>query len=284
MENTATPPPSTGKVEFESAFNLFKPSMHATRLNLKTFIGTILVPFVPVVILIALTAILAATSHSSNSPGTVILLILTIVATIFMVIACLLASPALTYITLKGAQGQRVGVKEAYTAGRHFFWRYLGLSILLVLIYGVSLLLFIVPFFFVLPRYYLAPNYLIDRDLDIIESLKRCAAEYKLYHGVWGLIGVLALIEIPGFIHYVTPDSVAFLGTFITFVLAILYLSAPAIRYFQIKNKSGSSDTPQATTTPVAPAPPITSPEPPEVPTPPVAPQPPIAPPRPLVQ
>jgi hypothetical protein len=100
-----------------------------------------------------------------------------------------------------------------------FVRQYIGLSVMLALIYTVSLLLFIVPFFFMLPRYYMATYYLIDRKMGVFEALRASAAEYKKVGGVWGLLGVQFLFGMIPFANW---------------ILDILYYCAPALRYRQI--------------------------------------------------
>jgi hypothetical protein len=213
----------------------------------------------------------ATNSAKANNNGTIPggLLLLTGIAIIVMFIVVIIVGPALTYALLKSAQQQRISPKEAYKFGAPYIGRYFGLCILLGIIYIVSLLLFIIPFFFVLPRYYLAPYYLIDRNLSIKEALKQSAEDYKHHHGVWGVIGVQVLLEI--------PNIIPFIGWLISLVLGFTYLAAPAVRYLEIKR---IATPPQPSITPENPTP-VTKAKSPKHP---AASESPVAPRRPLVQ
>lgn len=269
MENNSVPP-ATGQVQFESAFKLFKPSMHAVGLNIGTMIGLCLTPFIPFAVL----AILFLASNHNNAANTV-LLALTVIVTIAFYVYLVLLSTALVYTTLASARGTHVSVGEALKASKPFFWRYLGLTIALFVIHLVALCLFIVPFFFTLRRYLLAPYYMMDKNLGVKEALHQSAVDSKKYSSyIWGVIGVEFLLGV--------LCIIPILGAIACFILGIMYACAPAIRYLQIQSAESSSAPSAGPASP--PVTPVTNPESPRAPTPPTAPQPPVARPRPLIQ
>jgi hypothetical protein len=271
MENNSVPP-AAGQVQFESAFNLFKPSMHAVGQNIWTIVGLCLSPVIPLAVFIPL--LIFRGVDTNTSPW---LSILTVLIGIVFYAYLFLVGLALVYTTLAGARGKHVNIEEAIKGSLPFFWRYLGLSIALLIIHLIALCLLIVPFFFTLRRYLLAPYYMLDKNLGIKDSLHQSAVDSKKYSSyIWGIIGVEFLFG--------ALCIIPILGGVACFVLAIMYTCAPAIRYLQIQSAEKSS-TPAVSVAPGnPPMPPVTNPEPPQAPTPPAAPQPPAAPRRPLVQ
>lgn len=273
MDNNSVPPASaTGKLS--SAFSLFKPSMDAVAINLGSIIGLILLPIIPFVVLF----FLFIAAHGSNGAN-VILLGLTVLLVVALYAYIVLTSISLLLLTLAGARGQHMTMNEALKSSTPFFWRFLGLSIILWVLEVIGLILFIIPFFFVLKRYLLTSYYMVDRNLGIRESMRVSSEDSKKYSGaLWGILGVYFLIGL--------PSVVPFIGSLVTLVLGIMYYAAPAIRYLQIKGEKPVFKMPGSAAAPTPPS--AASPQPPQAPTPPTAmpPQPPTAaaPPRPLVQ
>ena len=266
MDNS-TVSPSPGQVQFPGAFKLLKPSMHAVGINFWTIVKLFLLPLIPLIVIGALFFAIGSNSschHRSSSidrrhHGTLLRLLHT-------------ARVAPAYALLTGAKEKHITVGEALSGAKPYFWRYLGLSIILTIIFTISTILFVVPFFFMLRRYMLAPYYLIDKNLGIREALHQSAVDSRKYSSyIWGVIGVEFLLGI--------LCAVPVLGV----VLRIMYGAAPAIRYQQIQD----AEHPSAPATPVAPGMPvvpITNPLPPQAPMPPINPQQPPLPPRPLIQ
>jgi membrane-anchored glycerophosphoryl diester phosphodiesterase (GDPDase) len=99
-------------------------------------------------------------------------------------------------------------------------WQWIGLQIVLMVIYIVAMVLLVIPFFFAMRRYILAPYYMIDRGTGIRESLRQSSEDSKRFSGpLWGLVGVNLLSQI-------IP------------IASILYMYAPAIRYKEITDAS----------------------------------------------
>jgi hypothetical protein len=213
---------TTEKPRLQSAFNLFKPSMEAIGRNIGTFVWLLILPFA--LIMVGMVPNLLTQSDSSvHTTGFVVGSLVELAG----VVAVLLLGPALTYAELKSVRGEKVTVKEALRSGLHFMLRWIGISICLGVIFIVSFLLLVVPFFFMLRRYFLAPYYMIDRDLGVFAALKESAAESKRYsRGIWGMLGVEALISL--------VSAIPLLGWIGGTVLSILYFCAPAVRYLEI--------------------------------------------------
>lgn len=204
--------------ELPSAFSLFRPSLDALMVNIWTFLGLFLIPMAGIMLMIPL----AATSGDQT--------FLAVSATVVVVAAMLFllfAAPAVLFVQLQSVQGKQVSLGDALKVGLKFFWRFYGLSLLVGLIVLGGFILLIVPGIFMFKRYYLAPYYLYDQNLSILESMRKSAADSKTFSGaIWGLLGVMVLIQSPGIIP---------IFGLVSFVLTIMYYCAPALRYLQIK-------------------------------------------------
>lgn len=206
------------------AFDLFKPSMEIIRRNLVAFLILLGIP--TVLLLIGngpdlLSPSLESRAENQNNGAIAFM-------GLIGAIAALLTTPAVILLELRGAHKEQLELGEAFSKGLHYFWKLIGLSICLAVIYAVSILLLIVPFFFALRRYFLAPYYLVDRDLSIFEALKVSAQESQ---GKWGPIyGVIGVIILIGLINIIPV-----LGWIVSTVVAFLYSSATALRYLHIK-------------------------------------------------
>lgn len=234
---------TTTSPAFPSAFDLFKPSIEVLKRNLVSFI---LLLGVPTLILLFTSSPAALSNPGETLSGTRSLL------NLVGLIVLLLTLPGVIILELMGARKEPIEYKEAFTKGLKFFWRLVGLGICLFLIFFVSFLLLIVPFFFALRRYILSPYYMIDRNLGIGAALKMSAEESKKHSGaIWGVIGVVILINLIGIVPVI--------GMVLSSVFSILYAAAMAIRYLQLKAVSEG----KAPVTPIEKDLEITSPPPP---------------------
>jgi hypothetical protein len=212
----------TNKSQFPSAFSLFRPSLDAVMVNIWTFLGLLLIPMAGLMLMIPLAAM---------GGDQVFLNIFAVIVAIAAGVFFLFVAPALPFVQLQSVQGKQVSLGNALKVGRKFFWRFYGQSILVGLIIVGGLVLLIVPGIFMFKRYYLAPYYMYDQNLGILEAMRKSAADSKVFSGaIWGLLGVALLIQLP---------SVVPLFGLVSFVLAVMYYCAPAIRYFQIKAVAG---------------------------------------------
>lgn len=132
-------------------------------------------------------------------------------------------------LELESSKGKKPDVKQLWPFAKKYWWRLFGLLFVTVLLIFGGLLLLIVPGLIAIRRYFLAPYVMIDKDLSISEALRQSAALSKPYSSsIWSIVGVMVLISLPSFIPVV--------GWIITFVLAMLYSIAPALRYQELKN------------------------------------------------
>lgn len=209
------------KVEFPSAFALFKPSIDAVLVNIWTFLALFLLPIAGVVL-----AAIGVGAISAADGGSVAALMIGLLIGA-VVVAVLVVSPAMPYVQLMSVQGKQVSIEEALRAGLSKFWRFYGLTLLTGLIIFGGFLLLVVPGLFMIRRYILAPYYLFDRDLGVLDAMKQSAAESKRFSGaVWGLIGVIFLIG---------ATSIVPLLFLVTAALQVAYYCAPAVRYIQVR-------------------------------------------------
>lgn len=212
--------------EVPSAFSLFGPSWEKVRFNLETFVKLGIVPLALSVIMSLQRIAHHADTFSTATPSMpVSYSILTFLAAIVTFIV----APALLYTQLKSAQSVKITAGEALRASGDFFWRFYGLVIVVGVIVIVGLILFIVPGIFMIKRYLLSPFFLIDKDMGILDAMKRSAETSKQYGGaIWGLIGVETLIALVGVIPLV--------GWLANWAGAIAYYCAPALRYEELKS------------------------------------------------
>jgi hypothetical protein len=200
--------------ELPSAFSLFKPSMNAISVNLVTLIELVLVPL----LVVTLGRLIG------HGGGAVISFIGEIMA--------LLLAPAAYLTQLQSAKGKTIDFTKAIKDSLHYFWRLVGLGIVLFVIIGVGFLLLIVPGVFLLRRYILSPYYLLDRDMKVFDAMKASATDSKTFSGaIWGLIGVDFLLVIVMLVLTAILGSLEIIGLAIYYT----YYCAPAIRYLQIK-------------------------------------------------
>jgi hypothetical protein len=238
-----------GQVQFESAFKLFRPSMHVIGVNLGTMVGIALSPLVPFIILL----IMGLSAHNNGSMQAVLGLLTFVVGIGFFFFLLPAIMAGLTYTELKGTREEHVTIGEAFHNGMPYMWRFLGLYVCLAVIYFVAFLLFIVPFFFMWRRYILSPFYLVDRNIGVFDALKQSAADSKRFSGeVWGVVGVETLIGV--------VSGIPIIGWIVGVVAGLLYLCAPVVRYRQITLAGGGTTQPAAPAPSVIKTPPVATP------------------------
>lgn len=160
-----------------------------------------------------------------------------------------LFAPALIYAQLQILKGKSITFSEAARQGFSFFWRLVGLYILMGLIVLGGLILLIVPGLIFIRRYCLAPYYLIDQDLSIRESLRRSAANTKPVSGfIWGVIFVELLVGLAGGIISTMTFVGLILGTIVTFV----YSFALPMRYLELEHAASAKRAIKSASEPVA--------------------------------
>lgn len=134
-----------------------------------------------------------------------------------------------TYVLLlESSQGKMVDAKDAIKRGLNYFWRILGLGIVMSLIIFVGLLLLIVPGIIAIQRLFFAPYFLVHDNLSISDAIKRSSELGKGNAGpIWGVIGVFILLAF--------LNVVPLIGQFLFLAGYILYSVAPALRFFQLR-------------------------------------------------
>ncbi|HJP96218.1 MAG TPA: hypothetical protein VJ843_02500 [Candidatus Saccharimonadales bacterium] len=216
MENKN--PVHEGHAKFPGAFSLFGSSLAIITKNIETFLALILGPLALLVV-----GMLFGLVSDLNRDNQMLQAVVSFIVFVMVVAAGALyfmVAPALVVTQLRGAFGAKIEPREAIRTGLPFFWRLLGLGILLTIIFLVSLALLVVPFFFMYKRYILAPYYLVHYNLGITEAMRKSADDAKRFSSpLWGLVGVTFLIEIIPFANG---------------ILSILYSCAPAARFKEI--------------------------------------------------
>lgn len=232
--------------QYESAFSLFSKSKDAVLRNKESFLVIVILPWLLQYIGGVITsgtfmstpfgAPSAPDTTSGNPAGGILSLASFVLAVLFF--------PAYSKLAVEAAKGNVTKPQEIITSSFKYFWRLVGLGILVGFLFVVGLLLFIVPGLIVIRRYFLAAYYLVDQDLSISESMKKSAAATKSHAmAVWGVLGVSFLIALTS----IAP----LLGAVISTILSTLYACAPAFRYLEL---GGTSPENISSAAPVAPA------------------------------
>jgi hypothetical protein len=205
MSKKRKSPEAPEPINFPGAFELFRPSWQALKLNLITFLELILLP-----ILVSLLSFVGG--HNGNWTFSILSYVVTI-----------LTGPALILTQLKSVAGKQIDFLPAIRESLPYVWRYLLLLLCIGFVTLVGLVLLIIPGLFMIKRYLLSPYYLMDRDVKVFEAMRLSAADSKRFGmAIWGILGVYLLLAVL---------SLVLIG----YILFYVYLCAPAIRYRQIK-------------------------------------------------
>jgi len=191
-----------------NAFELFKPSIEILKKYSNVYAVLLLLP----VALITLDTLLGTESFLS----------------FFGLILSLVFLAPLIYAEVRTADGHSVTLEESFKKGYPYFWKLLGLVIVIAILISIGLVLFIIPGLILIRRYILAPYFMVDRDLGISEAMEASAKESKPFSwSLYPVIGVTLLISL-----------LAILGIFgmlVSTILSLAYSLAFAIVYFEIK-------------------------------------------------
>ena len=214
MENS--PKGAAEGTQMLGGFELFKPSIDIIKLNFMTFVALLAVP----VLCFAPLYIFGDPSKAQNDGYGIIFMLIGLVAMV-------LVNPALIYTQIKGAQNIKVEPGEAFQTGLKYVWRVLGANIVTGLIFLVSFIALIVPFFFAYRRYLLVPYYIVGRNMHIGEALTKSAQDSITYKSpMWGLVGVSVLTDL--------FSAIPVVG----WIPGALYGCAPGKRYQEITEAS----------------------------------------------
>lgn len=165
--------------------DLFKGSLAIMQDNFSLFIGILLLP-----ILVSLIVSLFAPSEATGVIDTTewvlytVLMLISGVVNILMSVALILA-----------IDNRSLTVKEAYKGAASFFWRYLGLTIVMMVILFIGFILFIIPGIILSIWFAFSTFILILERSAIKEALSR-SREYVRgrWWGVFGRVVVMTLI------------------------------------------------------------------------------------------
>ncbi|MCA9324807.1 hypothetical protein KDA23_01925 [Candidatus Saccharibacteria bacterium] len=133
--------------------------------------------------------------------------------------------------SLRAAKGEPFDPVHTLRDSWQYYWRLLGLTLLIVIMVELGLFLFIIPGVILLRMYLLAPFYLIEYDLGVIESLKVSARKSKLSPGpIYGTIGVMIWLLFGS----VIAGTVPLLGPILSLVVSYIFLFGPALRFVEL--------------------------------------------------
>jgi hypothetical protein len=150
---------------------------------------------------------------------------------LFVIVGIFLFTMA-TSLEVKSAAGKKPDLSELFEDGKKYFLRIIGVVLLSGLLIVGGLILFIIPGIFALGRLVMAPYHLVDKDLGVIEAMKRSNDQAKgRMILVYAAIGVMILVSILAGIIGVIPVIGPLVGAAVT----IAYSVVLALRYQQLK-------------------------------------------------
>lgn len=135
-------------------------------------------------------------------------------------------------LQVKSTARKKPQLPELFEDGKKYFFRIIGVSLLSGLIILVGLILLIVPGIIAIGRLILAPYHLVDKDLGVVEALKRSNDQAIGKMGlIYAAIGVSIIVGILAGLVGVVPVLGPLVGAGIT----IAYSLVLALRYQQLK-------------------------------------------------
>jgi len=206
---TTSPVP---KDTWPGAFEIYKNSRDAMRLNVWNFIG-----------LEALGAVASSILQHAWRPAALLGALISIAVSI-----------STTHLLLATARQQTCTIQQALQKiDLKLCINMLLLTVLVFWTIVLSLLLFVVPFFFVMPRLVLAPYYLVDKNLGVLDAYKASWNDTKGHVGkMWGIIGVNLLFALL---------CVTIIGIPFAIYFFVMYSAASTILYLFIQKKPSDS-------------------------------------------
>ncbi len=229
---------------YESAFSLFSKSKVAVLKNKENFFVIMILPWLISYIGEVLQFGLGGQPWTWNGDPAASLNPLSSMLGLVSFVLTIIFIPAYVKLALEASKGNVTNPKELITSSLKYFWRLVGLYLLLAILMALGLIFFIVPGLIVIKRYLLSAYYLVDQDLGIRESMSR-SAEAAKGNGmaIWGVIGVTILLAFTAVLPLV--------GAIVSTALTTLYACAPALRYFELGGDKASSLTSAAPVAPV---------------------------------
>lgn len=133
-------------------------------------------------------------------------------------------------LVLRASKGERPDIHDIW---REFTRKGLRMLLLLIvmgfLILG-GIILLVVPGVILLWRLFMAPYILLDQETGIKEALRRSWHMTRGYG--WAIYSILLF----GFVLALS-GALPFIGPVASFLLGVAYANAPALRYWEIKNR-----------------------------------------------
>jgi hypothetical protein len=137
-----------------------------------------------------------------------------------------------TSLEVKSTAGRKPDLSELFDDGKKYFFRILGLLILMGLIIISGFILLIIPGVIAIGRLVMAPYHLVDKDLSIMQALKQSNDKAIGNMGrIYGAVGVTILVAIFASIIGVIPV----IGPLIGIAITIAFSLVVALRYQQLK-------------------------------------------------
>lgn len=137
-----------------------------------------------------------------------------------------------TALEVRASQGKKPDFNSLVDAGKKYWLRLLGLTILSGLIVLGGLILLIIPGIIAIGRVAMAPYHMIDKDLGVMDSLKASNEMGKTHwKPVWAAILLMIGVSIITGVLGVIPVIGALLGTIAAIFLSLIL----PLRYLEIK-------------------------------------------------
>lgn len=213
---------------YKSAFSLFSLSKDAVMRNPVPFL---VLTFLPGFLLAVADAMNGNPSWPPfNSNGAANPTANSLLFYMFGGLASVLTITAGFYLELKAAKGDSPTTSEAFNSSLRYFWRTMGLMMLISIIIILGLFALIIPGIVFIKWFFLAPYFLVGQDMGIKEAMKASKAASKGNgNAIFAVVGVMALLSL--------FSLIPIFGGFISLVLVTLYACAPALRFYEITGK-----------------------------------------------
>jgi len=190
------------------AFGIYKYSKQAIKLNINSFI----------ILFVLNIGVVGVTNSFGLIPdyGSSVADLISVILNVFLSIATVI-------VLLDSIRGEKSDWLVALKKSTQYFINYFVTSILVSLILIGSLLALVIPFFFIAPRMVNVFYHLIDKDMEIIDSIKASWESTSNNVGkIYGIFGVNILIVLL---------AVTIIGLPFAIWFGIMYYAASAIYY-----------------------------------------------------
>lgn len=233
----AAPAPAGGYIS--NPFKLLGPSWQSVKLNLGTWVVSVIIYSLALGLLFLVpTTVAAITGVSSGQIGAGVIAF-ALASLIVLIPGLYLAarfSGLFTNLILEGIRGHKLGFKQAWGAGKPFGWRLLGAGLLVGLTIAFGLVLLIIPGIIALAWFAMTPYVIVNENKGIIDAMKRSK---QLAAGrFWEILGAIGVTSIAS-IFTIIPV----VGWIITLALGFAFAAVLGVRYVQLKDFKDSNKT-----------------------------------------